>query len=204
LQHANENGIRFKNSFTQKVFIMAKTQLISGFTLASARADLSTRAQRMARERKLLSANVEEITLAMDLIKAIAKKAKGAVADSADFHAYGNIEADCYWESDSKVYVRSTITVKGLALDDMAFKKALGYAKLAGFDFGEDGVEKCVDSWNAGLSAVGKKPVSDKVSARIELRLRLKDKEEGATCERVQVGTVKREVEEAVYELVCH
>lgn len=180
-----------------------KTQLISGFTLATARADLSARAQRVARERKALAANVESIELAMDMLKAIAKKAKANVVDAYDYHAYGSIEADCYFDTDSTVYVRTAIRIKALSLDDIAWKKALGYAKLAGFEFGEEGARKVATDWSAGLEAEGRRDVNG-VKAVLTMRLELKGADEGATCERVQVGVKTKTVEEPVYELRCH
>jgi len=175
-----------------------KTQAISGLTMAYARRELSDRSARIARERKMLTKHSEEVQLAMDMLKSVVKKA------GKNAYAWGSINADAYYSNpaEQRIEVRATCNMRALSLDSIEFKKAYGYAKLAGFVF-ENDAEKIATSWSAGLRAKGVKKINETVSAYILLELELKGEEEGATCRRVQVGTTTKVVEEAVYELRC-
>jgi len=180
-----------------------KTSLISGLSVATARRELSRRAKSVATERKALAANIEGIMLGMDMLKSIAKKARLNVAP-ADFDAWGSVSVCSYYcGEDAEITTRAYVTLKTTSLEAMAWKKAFGYAKLAGFNFGDKSDFKVANSYEAGLEATGLKVIDKCVTAKITLKLELKDADHGATCRRVQTGVTTKVVEEPIFTIVC-
>lgn len=165
-------------------------------TFSSFIADRKSSAARIRREMEVLRANKTEIQKGLALGNSAVRAAERVKGDS-NIYSYSSVSVDSY---DGSVQLYFSISERNAKqLNGPVSKRVLGTMMLANVELGE--TKKDANEWDAGTTTEGKITIG-KVTCNFTIRTRLAD--EGATCEKVQVGVKTEVVETPIFEIRCN